>query len=124
MGLPDSLDTLMAKYDIDEAIYADQLNARLASASIVYTLPIVNTSKVGAGVKLCSAEQSKQLHTAFADARAIKSEWEVEIIRKANKISSDAHVKVKRHFSPGKKKQVIVSHIFIIVNERSSSGFQ
>jgi Xaa-Pro dipeptidase len=99
MGLPDSLDTLMAKYDIDEAIYVDQLNARLASASIVYTLPIANTSKVGTGVKLCSADQSKQLHTAFADARAIKSDWEVEIIRQANKISSDAHVKVKARTS-------------------------
>lgn len=93
MGLPDTLETLVAKYDVDEAIYADKLNDILTSASIVYTLPITKTDKVQTA-KLCNAQQSKTLHTAFAEARAIKAKWEVDIIREANRISSYAHNKV------------------------------
>lgn len=95
MGLPDTLETLVSKYDVDDAYYIDTLNQRLAQASAVYTLPITKTNKIdAANVKLCNAEQSKQLHTAFAKARSIKADWEVEIIRKANEISSIAHAKV------------------------------
>ena len=95
MGMPDSLETLVAKYDVDEAIYEDKLEGILSSASLVYTLPINKNTKVDASkVKLCQAEQSKQLHTAFADARAYKAQWEIDIIREANRISSYAHNKV------------------------------
>lgn len=97
MGLPDSLEILVAKYDVDEAIYADKLNEILATASIVYTLPITKIGAVDAAtVKLCDAQQSKKLHTAFAESRAIKAQWEVDIIREANRISSYAHNKVKK----------------------------
>lgn len=97
MGLPDTLETLVNKYDVDDALYVDKLDQRLAEASIVYTLPITKTNKIDASnIKLCNAEQSKQLHTAFAKARSIKADWEVEIIRKANEISSIAHAKVKQ----------------------------
>ncbi|KAK4518732.1 Rab GTPase ypt31 [Mucor velutinosus] len=97
MGLPDSLETLVSKYDVDDVYYIDTLNQRLAQASTVYTLPITKTNKIDtASIKLCNAEQSKQLHTAFAKARSIKADWEVEIIRKANEISSIAHTKLMK----------------------------
>lgn len=92
MGLPDSLETLVAKYDVDEAVYVDTLEATLAAAPIVYTLPIFTGAS--STIAFSNDVQSKALHTAFAEARAFKADWEVEIIRKANKISSDAHVKV------------------------------
>ncbi|KAI9471819.1 MAG: peptidase M24, structural domain-containing protein [Benjaminiella poitrasii] len=101
MGMPDSLETLMAKYDVDEAVYVDQLDQQLLSASTVYTLPITKTDKFQANIKLCTAEESKKLHNAFAEARAVKSEWEIEIIRKANEISSNAHEKLMKASQEG-----------------------
>lgn len=95
MGLPDTLDQLKEKYDIDEAIYFDKLNDTLSSAPVVYTLPITKTDALDKSkVKLCDQNESKLLYSAFAEARAIKADWEIEIIRKANQISSDAHMKV------------------------------
>lgn len=95
MGLPDSLETLVSAYDVDEAIYADKLDDILSAASIVYTLPITKTDKVDTSkVKLCSADESHKLHVAFAEARIVKAQWEVDIIREANRISSYAHNKV------------------------------
>ncbi|KAI7901048.1 peptidase M24, structural domain-containing protein, partial [Cokeromyces recurvatus] len=101
MGMPDSLEELKAKYDVDEVVYVDQLAQHLLSASIVYTLPITKTDKLDSEIKLCSSEESKKLHTAFAEARAIKSDWEIEIIRKANEISSNAHVKLMKASQEG-----------------------
>lgn len=98
MGMPDSLETLIAKYDVDEVVYADKLENILSAASIVYTLPINKKENVDASkVKLCDAQESKKLHTAFADSRAIKAQWEVDIIREANRISSYAHNKVCKY---------------------------
>lgn len=95
MGLPDSLETLQSKYDVDEALYVDDLNKHLAEANIVYTIPIAKTDLLDTErVKLAGDEDKKKLYAAFCEARAIKADWEVEIIRQSNKISSDAHAKV------------------------------
>lgn len=95
MGLPDSLETLQSKYDIDEALYVDDLNKRLAESNVVYTIPIAKTDLLDTErVKLAGDEDKKKLYAAFCEARAIKADWEVDIIRQSNKISSDAHAKV------------------------------
>ncbi|OBZ86136.1 putative Xaa-Pro aminopeptidase pepP [Choanephora cucurbitarum] len=121
MGLPDSLETLMEKYDIDEAIYVDQLNDRLASASIVYTLPIFThqTDKI----HWCSSEQSKALHTAFAESRAIKADWEVALIREANRISSEAHVELMKASRVGSTESQLHA-LFLYASARQGSFFQ
>lgn len=114
MGLPDSLETLQSKYDVDEVVYVTELKDRLASSSIVYTLPITQLELKNT----CSAEQSKKLHQAFAEARAIKAEWEVELIRKANTISSNAHAMVKKYIYK-KKSSFLLSNLYYLVDERS-----
>lgn len=96
MGLPDDLDTLVQKYDVDEALYVDRLPSVLSQASVVYTLPITPTHTLDPSVRWCSEQDKKALYTAFAEARAIKSDWEVDTIRKANRISSEAHVQVSQ----------------------------
>lgn len=92
LGLPDSLETLQEKYDVDQVIYANELDDLLKSASKVYTLPITKTTI--SGVSYANDQERNALNVAFQEARIIKSEWEIEIMRKANKISSDAHIKV------------------------------
>lgn len=95
MGMPDSLETLMQKYDVDEALYAegDALQKRLSQASVVYTIPITDTSSF-LDIKWAGDEDRKKLYRAFCEARAVKDDWEIELIKKANQISSDAHIKV------------------------------
>ncbi|KAG2216266.1 hypothetical protein INT45_006067 [Circinella minor] len=93
MGYPDSLETLQTKYDVDEAIYSTELDARLKAASVVYTIPHFNVT-FNEDVKAASEEDNKALYAAICEARIIKSDWEIEVMRKANKISSDAHIKV------------------------------
>ncbi|KAI8885163.1 hypothetical protein K501DRAFT_246563 [Backusella circina FSU 941] len=122
MGLPDSLETLISKYDIDEAVYADTLEATLAAAPVVYTLPIF-TENSSSTIKFSTAEQSKALHTAFAEARAFKSDWEVEIIRKANKISSDAHVKLMQASEVGSTEAKLYA-LFMYECARNDAFFQ
>ncbi|KAF7728038.1 hypothetical protein EC973_006674 [Apophysomyces ossiformis] len=102
MGMPDSLEALASKYDVDEVIYLNDLNDVLSKASVVYTLPIVNTDRLELSrVKLASEEENKSLYTAFCEARTVKADWEIEIIRQANKISSDAHIKLMQTVHTG-----------------------
>ncbi|KAI8981980.1 peptidase M24, structural domain-containing protein [Mycotypha africana] len=99
MGLPDSMEVMKEKYDADAIAYVDQMSQQLERASIIYTLPITKTEALKQDhlkAKLCSAEQSKQLYQAFVAARSIKADWEVDLIRKANDISSNAHIKLMK----------------------------
>ncbi|KAI9479487.1 peptidase M24, structural domain-containing protein [Zychaea mexicana] len=108
MGLPDSLETLQAKYDVDEALYTTDLDARLKAASAVYTIPQFKLS-FDAPVKMASEEDNKALYAAIAEARCVKADWEIEAIRKSNKISSDAHVKVMEAVKAGMNESELYS---------------
>lgn len=92
MGLPDSIEAMKSKYDVDEVLYVTDMAARLSAASVVYTPPIAKRGTLSA--QWADEKLNKALYTAICEARAIKADWEVDLIRKANKISSDAHVKV------------------------------
>lgn len=95
MGEPDSIEQLKEKYDVDQVVYADQLESRLASASVVYSIPIANTKALDASkIKFAAIEDNERLYAAFCEARAVKSDWEIALIRQANDISSNAHIQV------------------------------
>ncbi|ORE01438.1 hypothetical protein BCV72DRAFT_339415 [Rhizopus microsporus var. microsporus] len=124
MGLPDTLDQLKEKYDIDEAVYFDKLNGILSSAPVVYTLPITKTDALDKSkVKLCDQNESKLLYSAFAEARAIKADWEIEIIRKANQISSDAHMKLMKASELGSNEAQLHA-LFLYESARQGAFFQ
>ncbi|KAI9312284.1 peptidase M24, structural domain-containing protein [Dichotomocladium elegans] len=120
MGLPDSLETLEAKYDIDQALYADKLNDRLAEADIVYTIPVAKTQAIDTSrVKLANEEDNKKLYAAFCEARLIKADWEIDLIKRANEISSGAHVKVMEASRPGLNEADLYA---IFLNESNRQG--
>ncbi|CDH56841.1 xaa-pro aminopeptidase [Lichtheimia corymbifera JMRC:FSU:9682] len=120
MGLPDSLETLQSKYDVDEALYVDDLNKRLAESNVVYTIPIAKTDLLDTErVKLAGDEDKKKLYAAFCEARAIKADWEVDIIRQSNKISSDAHAKVMEACRPDMNERELHS---VFLNECTRQG--
>ena len=107
MGYPDSLETLKTKYDIDEAIYSTELDALLKAASVVYTIPHFNVT-FNEDVKAASEEDNNALYAAICEARIIKADWEIEVMRKANKISSDAHIKVQKQYIKGFEYDIIL----------------
>ncbi|CAO3587339.1 unnamed protein product [Absidia cylindrospora] len=125
MGLPDSLEVLQAKYNVDQVIYADQLNTLIAAASKVYTLPITKNAAIeqSSENKLADTAEQQTLETAFIDARLIKADWEVEIMRKANKISSDAHVKLWQAVHPGCTEAQLHA-LFLYESARHGAFFQ
>ncbi|KAG0163688.1 hypothetical protein DFQ28_011363 [Apophysomyces sp. BC1034] len=124
MGMPDSLETLATKYDVDEVIYLNELNDALSKASVVYTLPIVSTKKLDlTRVKLANEVQNKPLYTAFCDARAIKADWEIELIRHSNKISSDAHIKLMQAVRAGVNESELHA-LFLYESARKGAFFQ
>ncbi|CAO3626203.1 unnamed protein product [Cunninghamella echinulata] len=121
LGLPDSLETLQEKYDVDQVIYAKELDDLLKSASKVYTLPITKTTI--SGVSYANDQERNALNVAFQEARIIKSEWEIEIMRKANKISSDAHIKLWEAVKPGCT-EADLHALFLYESSRHGAFFQ
>ncbi|KAL0094609.1 peptidase M24, structural domain-containing protein [Phycomyces blakesleeanus] len=120
MGMPDSISALIEKYDVDTVIYEDQLDQRLQSSSVVYTLP---TTKVTGNYNLANLEQVAALKVAFGEARAVKKDWEIEIIRQANKISSDAHVKLMESVEVGSNEAQLHA-LFLYESARRGAFFQ
>ncbi|KAI8086706.1 peptidase M24, structural domain-containing protein [Halteromyces radiatus] len=124
MGLPDTLEEMQAKYDVDQVVYADKLNALVQTASKIYTLPISKTTAIDSvSSKLVDAAGQKKLENAFIDARLIKADWEVEIMRKANKISSDAHIKLWKAAHPGCNEAQLHA-LFLYESARHGAFFQ
>ncbi|KAI8061598.1 peptidase M24, structural domain-containing protein [Gongronella butleri] len=118
MGLPDTLEELQAKYDVDQVVYADKL-PELVAAQQVYALPITNIDALQ-GYQACDVNV---LEAAVIKARLIKADWEIEIMRKANKISSDAHVKLWQAVRPGCN-EADLHALFLYESARHGAFFQ
>ncbi|KAI7865149.1 peptidase M24, structural domain-containing protein [Spinellus fusiger] len=119
MGMPDDLNTLMNKYDVDEVLYVYQLEKHLEAASTVYTLP--NTKHdFSPSVSLAD---TKALSVAFGEARAVKKEWEVALIRHANTISSNAHIKLMQTVEVGSNENQLYA-LFLYESVRHNARFQ
>ncbi|KAI9276796.1 peptidase M24, structural domain-containing protein [Phascolomyces articulosus] len=123
MGYPDSLETLQTKYDVDEALYTTDLDARLKEASAVYTIPHFNLTFKDEAIKSASTEDNDALYAAISEARIVKADWEIEVMRKANKISSDAHVKVMEAAKTGINEAELYA-IFLNESNRNGAFFQ
>lgn len=80
------------KYDIDEVFYADQLESYLNS-NYYRHLYILHEEELPLPV-FPWPRDSKSLLPAMYQARIIKDEHEIALIRKANDISSEAHKQV------------------------------
>lgn len=88
-----------AKYDIDECQTTKDVNSHLASASetaqsTIYAIP----EQVSDHITFLSFKNKEltQLKPAIEYSRVIKTDYEVALIRKANVISTNAHVAVMK----------------------------
>ncbi|KAH8382169.1 hypothetical protein KR009_002111 [Drosophila setifemur] len=99
-----------ATYEVDEVLYADELQIYLEKASpkLILTLSGVNSDS---GLTLQPPEfEGKDkyvtdcdlLYPILSECRVIKSPAEIEVLRYVAKVSSDAHIKVMKFMRPGR----------------------
>jgi len=88
-----------AKYDIDECKTTKEINPHLTSTSetpqsTIYAIP----EQISDGVTFLSFKEKelKQLKPAIENCRVTKSDYEIALIRKANDISTAAHIAVMK----------------------------
>ena len=98
-GLPESKEEALAKYDVDQVLYTNEVNASLAAygrtkTTTVYAIPEQVSEHITflafAGTNLDS------LRTAIDECRVVKDAYEVALIRKANQISTIPHIEAQK----------------------------
>lgn len=96
-GKSPSAASAKAQFDVDDARYTSQLpsylSSRLNASTTLYVIHDQRPSSVGAGDVNATA-----LQPAMDRARVTKDSYEVALIRRANDISSQAHLRVAERF--------------------------
>lgn len=123
MGLPDTPEQLLTKYDVDEVVCASKLGDVLQKENPdkIYTLAICDILSLHQNFQ--SKVDKESLQTAIQEARMYKAKWEVELMRKANKISSDAHIKLMKESKAGLNEQQLHA-LFLYESARFGAFFQ
>ncbi|KAI9230092.1 MAG: peptidase M24, structural domain-containing protein [Piptocephalis tieghemiana] len=96
MGEGESLASIQARLDVDSVKYVTDMASYLDSAAFdtIHVLPTTSLDALG---PTHSAKADKtHLADATTEARVIKDEKEISLLRYANKISSDAHIALMR----------------------------
>ncbi|KAJ1332771.1 hypothetical protein BSLG_008400 [Batrachochytrium salamandrivorans] len=101
-GTPATPAQILQKYEVDQVLTEDKLDAALAAATVVHVmsageLPHADSGAIDSAM-VCTAEF---LPTAVTEARVIKSEGELELMRKAARISGEAHIALMKAVEPG-----------------------
>lgn len=98
-GLPESREEALARYDVDDVKYTDEINAALAAygssnSTTVYAIP----EQVSAHINLLPFSKSfpGRLRHAIDECRVTKDAYEVALIRKANQISTKGHLAAQK----------------------------
>ena len=98
-GLPESKEEALQKYDVDHVLYSNEVNATLAGyghskTTTVYAIPEQISEHI---TFLPFAEtEFSSLRTAIDECRVIKDSYEIALIRKANEISTLAHIEAAK----------------------------
>lgn len=98
-GLPESKEEALAKYDVDEVKYTTEVNAALAAygpskSTAVYAIP----EQVSEQITFLpfAATELSCLKEAIDECRVVKDTYEIALIRKANQISTLAHIEAQK----------------------------
>ncbi|KAF9437737.1 hypothetical protein BGZ76_011375 [Entomortierella beljakovae] len=89
MGMPPTEAELHTQYEADEIRWSTELLSTIKNSG-ASTLYVLNQEDVPKGVNLTI--NSEVLKEAIVNARIYKSSYEIEIMRKINHISSNAHI--------------------------------
>jgi len=99
-GMPDSMQVMRNKYDVDQVITLSSLPQVLSQmdTSVIYTLSTTEVTVLG---DLSKAVEKGKLDRPIWDARMFKTDQEIELMREANRISSIAHISVMKNAELG-----------------------
>ncbi|KAJ2719829.1 hypothetical protein GGI07_004972 [Coemansia sp. Benny D115] len=102
IGVPATLEEQRVEYGFDQAHYTENISAVLEALhpERVYMLPHHSTQLL-ASATLAAAVDRSLLIEAVHEARVYKDEWEVANMRRANEISSQAHLQLMREAREG-----------------------
>ncbi|KAF8856598.1 putative Xaa-Pro aminopeptidase pepP [Acephala macrosclerotiorum] len=108
MGLPLSQEEALQKYDVDQVLTTDQVNASLAHprpshSSTVWT--IANQVSDHITFLEFTHKDFTLLKTAIEECRVIKDEYEIALTRHANDISTIAHTEVLKRVKAAKNER-------------------
>ncbi|KAL2912054.1 hypothetical protein HK105_208483 [Polyrhizophydium stewartii] len=103
MGPPPTAPQVQAKYAVDSVLTTDKLPEVLAGAGLIH---VMEAAELPANVASAAAARGtvvtdEFLRTAITEARVIKSEGELELMRKAARISGEAHIALMKAVRPG-----------------------
>lgn len=103
---PPTLNEARAKFDSDDIQYTTDLKGLLSEFSgTIHTLPsTMEFPALPSDIKGKGVDD--QLRTALHIARMVKTDYEIELIREANRISSGAHEVLMRELGRYAKKRV------------------
>ncbi|KAI8927605.1 peptidase M24, structural domain-containing protein [Entophlyctis helioformis] len=93
-GTPPTAAEVQQTYAVDAVLTTDQLDGVLAAASVVHVLD-------KAELPASSKTTDEFLRTAMTNARVIKSDDELALMRIAAKISGEAHIELMKAVRPG-----------------------
>jgi Xaa-Pro dipeptidase len=97
-GLPESREEALAKYDVDDVSYTNKINEALAASEenikAVYVIPEQLSEHIS--LNTFSTKESATLREAIDECRVIKDSYEVALIKKANEISTIAHLEAQK----------------------------
>lgn len=98
-GLPESKEEALKRYDVDEVLYTNEVNGALAgfgskNTKTIYAIP----EQVSEHITFLSFEKTEltTLREAIDECRVVKDTYEVAMIRKANEISTLAHIEAQK----------------------------
>ncbi|KIV96726.1 hypothetical protein PV10_00552 [Exophiala mesophila] len=98
-GLPESKEEALQKYDVDHVLYSNEVNATLAGygpskTTTVYAIP----EQISEHITFLPFAETEftSLRTAIDECRVIKDSYEIALIRKANEISTLAHIEAAK----------------------------
>jgi len=105
---PPNLEEARAKFDSDDIQYTTALEAQISKFSgTIHTLPA--TMEFPSLPSSLKSKKDDELRTALHIARMVKTDYEIELIREANRISSGAHEVLMRELGRYAKKRLSAS---------------
>lgn len=105
---PPTLEEARAKFDSDDIQHTTELAAQISKfGGTIHTLPAtMEFPPLPASLK---SKKDDELRTALHIARMVKTDYEIELIREANRISSGAHEVLMRELGRYAKKRLSAS---------------
>jgi Xaa-Pro dipeptidase len=98
-GLPESKEESVTKYEADNVLYSNEVNTTLAAygssgSTVVYAIPEQISDHI-TFLPFANTDFSS-LRTAIDECRVVKDSYEIALIKKANEISTLAHIEAAK----------------------------